>query len=432
MGCRLTRRRSGVMKGLTHAFVAWIILSLVIACGDSGGDGTAEPTNTPPLINTPIPEVTPRPAATPSPAPITDALQIRPGVFTTNEVGALPLPASGYDLYAVGETHGDRQVKLIFLAYLELLHEELGLRDVIVEEDQVYEREANAYVLGMSHTLRVDLCLRADVLKSVRAFNEQLAEEDKIRVHLVDVDSPLPAIYAHLNAARDQIGEAAHHIQIPPLNEFEGWSQNDALRLVEQLEGVAGDRGAVINALGTVRYSLHYYFAGNRIGIGPPVGSPRYAPIREDAITRNIQHLLGTLNGAPMLALFGSSHTQKFQGVHTSIPELQDFKPWAQRLTESGVNIYSVAVWGLSGQTSWRGTTRDPDWGAGQIQFSDGTTLDAVLNAAPNDRIVYADLRLEANASARFGGSFEDIPAGEIYDGFVVFRAFTPMENACP
>jgi len=419
------------MRGLTHTFVAWIILSLFIACGDSGGAGTAGPTNTPPLINTPIPEVTPRPAATPSPAPIIDALQIRPGVFTTNEVAALPLPASGYDLYAVGETHGDREVKRVFLVYLELLHEKLGLRDVLLEEDQVYEQEANAYVLGMSHTLRVDLCLRADVLKSVRAFNEQLAEEEKVRVHLVDVDSPLPAIYAHLNAVRDQIGEAAHHIQIPPLNEFEGWGQEDALKLVDQLEAVAGDRSGVINALGTVRSSLHYYFAGNRIGIGPPVGSPRYAPIREEAITRNIQHLSGTLNGAPVLALFGSAHTQKVQAVHTSIRELQDFKPWAQRLTESGANIYSVAVWGLSGQASWRGTTSDPDWGAGRIQFSDGTTLDAVLNAAPDDGIVYADLRLEANASVRLGGSFKDIPAGEIYDGFIVFRAFTPMENAC-
>ncbi|NIS13738.1 MAG: hypothetical protein GWN58_07170, partial [Anaerolineae bacterium] len=73
----------------------------------------------------------------------------------------------------------------LLLAYLAELHTTLGLRDVILEEDQVYEQDANDYVLGITDTLRVDLCLRTNVLTGMRSLNSQLAGDVQIRVHLV-------------------------------------------------------------------------------------------------------------------------------------------------------------------------------------------------------------------------------------------------------
>jgi hypothetical protein len=47
--------------------------------------------------------------------------------------------------------------------------------------------------------------------------------------------------------------------------------------------------------------------------------------------------------------------------------------------------------------------------------------------------MLHVDLRTDANAATRLGGSFvEGIPAGEIYDGVILFREFTPMEDGCP
>jgi hypothetical protein len=50
------------------------------------------------------------------------------------------------------------------------------------------------------------------------------------------------------------------------------------------------------------------------------------------------------------------------------------------------------------------------------------------LKRKTNYDIVYVDLRLDANASLRLGADFEDIPAGEVYDGLVLFREVTPLE----
>jgi hypothetical protein len=139
------------------------------------------------------------------------------------------------------------------------------------------------------------------------------------------------------------------------------------------------------------------------------------------------------LDGAPALVFIGGSHAQKLQGVRTAIPELQDFRTCVQRLKASGVNVHSVQVWGLEGEAYWRGSISRVDWGADKIQLADATTFGALLDAAPAHDILYVDLRMGANASTKLGGSFiEGIPAGDIYDGVILFREFTPMEDRCP
>ncbi|NIV29150.1 MAG: hypothetical protein GWN58_06460, partial [Anaerolineae bacterium] len=201
------------------------------------------------------------------------------------------------------------------------------------------------------------------------------------------------------------------------------------LELVEQLEDAAQGHDSILAELGTVRLSLDYFYAGNRIGIGPAEGTVWSAPIREDAITHNIEHLLGELDGAPALAFFGGAHAMKSEGIESPVPGLQS---WAQLLTESGVQIYSLRAWSLSGRSYWRGTESDVTGDVSQIQFAGGSTLATVLEAAPDAAIVYVDLRSEAHASTRLGDPFLDVPARTVYDGLVVFREAQPMEHTCP
>ena len=388
---------------------------------------TNVPVPTPPAAST----STPTPLFTPTPLPAPSLTLARPGVYTANRVDILPLPTIGYDLYIVGEAHGEHEVRLFFLDYLKRLHDAGGLRDIVLEEGQGYEPDANAYVQGINQTLRSDLCLRADVLKGVRTLNEQLPDDQKIRVHLVDVDSPFEPIYAHLRALQEQSNTAVKSIEIPAWDKFQKLGQSDTYKLVDQLIQAASDQPAIVNGLETVRLSLYYYFAGNRIGATAPIeGSSSNAQPREEAITRNMQYLLKELKGAPLLALYGAAHTQRQNAMGGPVP---DMKAWGQVLAESGVKLHSLSTWGLAGEAFWRGSSMKIDESTADIQFGDGVSLAAVLDKAPNDGIVYIDLRPTANGSVRLGLPYSaEVPASKIYDGLVLFRNVTPMENVCP
>lgn len=119
----------------------------------------------------------------------------------------------------------------------------------------------------------------------------------------------------------------------------------------------------------------------------------------------------------------------KSEGIESPVPGLQS---WAHRLADSGVEIYSLRGWSLSGRSYWRGTESDVTGDASQIRFADGSSLATVLEAAPGAAIVYIDLRSSAHASTRLGDPFLDVPARTVYDGLVVFREARPMEHTCP
>jgi hypothetical protein len=112
------------------------------------------------------------------------------GVIASNDPNSLPLPTSGYQVYLVGENRGNQQTKAVLMGYLGRLYNESSLRDVFLEEDQAYEEEAQSFVQGKQDNIPEGLCLRADILKRLREFNRGLPWDKKIRVHLVDIDSP--------------------------------------------------------------------------------------------------------------------------------------------------------------------------------------------------------------------------------------------------
>ena len=160
LGLRRITTGPEVRRRRTVKYIVCIVMAFAILCA-AAGCGSTE------VAGTPQPTSTPTPTSTPA------LLQLQPGVYATNDVGALPLASSGYQIYIVGEPHGQQEVAELFLSYLASLHTNLGLRDVIMEEDQVYEQDANDFVLGVTDTLRVDLCLRTNILTAIRALNRQ-------------------------------------------------------------------------------------------------------------------------------------------------------------------------------------------------------------------------------------------------------------------
>ena len=360
------------------------------------------------------------------------ATEVRPGVYMSNDPIDFPFPTSGYTVYIVGESHGNRETKLVFQAYLKKLYEKAGLRDVILEEDQAHEIEANAYIHGLSDELPSALCLRADILQQIREFNLNLPDEEKVTVHLVDVDSPLPIIYKHLAELYRQLGDKGESISFPDLSEFRGWNGKKMRKLIDEVRSVSTGQPDIINGLDTVSLSLEWYFLGNRLEIGWPRGTrAKFAPIREDVITNNIEYILKQLNGKPVLAFFGAAHGMKVMADPTF--PVEGFKSWAERLVDENVEVYSLAMFGASGKSFWheRSLPSDEEF-LREFKLTDGISLISLFDTYTIPDIVYTDLQAEENSTIRLSPDLLDVPASQLFDGVVIFRKFNPMENVCP
>lgn len=348
-----------------------------------------------------------------------------PGVYLTNEVTALPLATSGYDIYVIGENpHATKEIHLLFIEYLKILHETRGLRDVIMEVNQHAEEEANAYILGETEEFQKDLWNRPDrfdVLERIRVINQGLPDRKKIRVHLVDLDIGITPqgydkhthTFTHLTELKEEIG--ADNIDIPPLEEYVQWDEDALLELVENLEEKTEDE-AILNELKTVRASIK-------------IRDWRFSfDIREETIARNIQYVLRELDSAPVLALYGAYHVCKIKGKF-SVGD-----PWVHRLIDSGKSVYSVMATGMSGQywiDYWHFEIDDEEFWYDEILLDENTTIEAIFDKWSFYEILYVDLRINSDlripwqASGHFDASFET-KISEVYDGIILFRKVSP------
>ena len=351
-----------------------------------------------------------------------EVIEVRSGIYATNDVSNLPLPTSGYDIYVIGEEHGMQEIKILFLEYLKILHEATGLRDIILEWPRCYERAVNEYILGISEEVPYEYF----IFDEIRALNESLPDDEKICIHMPDLDFYIQRIHEHLHDLEERIRTGS--VEIPPLDELDEWEEEAMLALVDHFVEVAND-DSIINELETVSASIRFYFANLRI-------EDRLASqIREETIAKNVQYLLEEIDGAPVLALYGDWHAQKHNAM-VRYGAIDTCKPWVQLLTESGVSIYSVYTTGIEGnkRSSLSGNVvsvyKDPD----RIQFVDDTTMGDILDVHCDYNIVYVDLRLEDNANTTLGDGtlspdFKDIPAGKIFDGLVMFREVSPTKT---
>jgi hypothetical protein len=201
-----------------------VVLLLVIIIGACAGNTSATPE---------IPKMTPTPAEAQK--------EIRPGIYMSNDPADFPFPVSGYEVYIIGEAHGNRETKQLFQTYLKALYKEAGLRDVILEEHHAYESDANAFVQRRMEDLPVELCRRTDILGIIRELNAGLPENDRVIVHLVDLDSPLSVIYKHLAELHAQLGSTSETIVLPAFSDFENWSPRQVTDLLAALGNAAAN-----------------------------------------------------------------------------------------------------------------------------------------------------------------------------------------------
>jgi hypothetical protein len=346
------------------------------------------------------------------------AQELRPGVWAGGDLGTLPLPASGYQVYLMGELHGVRETEALLSRYLELLHAKTGLRDVAFEEDAVYQRGAEDYVEGRSSVVPEPLCLRAVFLEAIRRFNEGRRRDDLVRVHLVDIDTPATAIRQHLLAIKEQLPGAVT-VRIPDVKGI----KKRGLKAVDDLRKLT-DSPRLLAELRTVRYSVLAHQQGLEVGTRGFKGSP-YLDDREDAISSNIRDLLREPDCRGVLALYGSDHVSKARRKDGGPKRDRSFSPLALRLKESGVSVLSVVVFPLSGRMSWRGYAGELPYTARDGSLADRDTLDRVLAAAPGATVLYVDPKRQ-----KIRLPSQDITA-YVVDAFLLPASATAMEDRC-
>lgn len=330
--------------------------------------------------------------------------ELRPGVWAGDAVGAMP--ASGYEVYLLGELHGIRENVPILRAYLEVLYRS-GVRDVAVEEDAGLESAAQEYVTGRSGRIPPDLCLRANVLDAVREFNRGRSPAAMVRIRLVDLDSPADAIQLHLERVRDRI-DPKH---ATPLKDSEA--------AVAALRKLTTD-AALLRELRTIEHSIHALKQGFEVGLGEPKGSP-YLDDREQAIASNLLDIAREPGSHGVLALYGMDHVSKAMRRPNGEAALA---PMALRLEKAGVRVYSALLFPLGGNWSWRGRKEEMMWGPSDGALSTGETFEHLSAAAPG-QLLYVDRSRE---KLRLPGSDQNLLA---VDGYVLIPKGTPLENRC-
>jgi hypothetical protein len=341
--------------------------------------------------------------------------EVRPGVWVERGYAELPLPVAGYGAYLVGEVHGLERNAGFQLHYLERLRAAAGVRDVVIEEDSVYQRDAQAFVAGSRDALPPELCLRADVLQGIRVLNRRLAPADRIRVHLADIDSPATAIHQHLRMLKEQLG--ANEVVLPPPGEVVA----KGAAVVEQLQRLAVPPAAQAE-LRTIRLSLEALAQGFEVGILESRGSP-YLDSREQAITMNIADLAAS--GRPLLVLYGADHVARSPRRDGGPNRDQPFQPMALRLKELGISAYSLVTFPLGGARQWRGNRMTLPWSAADGHLSTGETFEALLKQGPTNASVFIDRKREASRLPSLDISRMDV------DAYVLFDTTPAMQNRC-
>ncbi len=314
--------------------------------------------------------------------------QIRPGVWAGNHVESLPIPTTGYQVYIIGEQHGLKENADFQLAYMAMLVKRTHLRDIAIEEKSVYEKDAQSYIDGGAKPLPAVLCLRASLLRRIRQLNSQLHPSQRLRIHLIDVDSPSSAIYKHLVLLSNRIPHADTRI-VPQPAEI----KEHGLESVRELEKTASD-SQTRSELRTVAFAIRALQDGFEVGTGPAKGSP-YLDEREEAMTENVAEQVRKDAKGGMLVICGFDHVSRSKRADGGPNRDEPFWPMAARLERSGLQVFTLVTFPLGGETFWRGRASQLLWGPKDGHLSSGERLDTVVSSAPSTAFFYIDASKE-------------------------------------
>ncbi len=344
--------------------------------------------------------------------------EIRAGVSAGRAFDSLPLPASGFQIYMLGELHGIAENEEAGIAYLKRLFAKSGVRDVAIEEDAFYEPDAQAFVDGRSDKLPEDLCLRAGILRRIRDLNREQPNAH-IRVHLTDVDSPANVIREHLLVLRKRLTPAAS-VAIPDAADL----KERGLDAVAALWRFSMD-SRTRSELRTVEHSIRAFQDGLEASTGRGKGSP-YLEDREQAIFSNMEDLVRSEKIPGLLVLYGDDHVSRSMRNDGGPKRNQPFAPVALRLAKAGIKVVSIVTFPLAGRFSWRGQSSDILWSADDGHLASGETFTKILAASQGASFLYIE-------KARQPGVM--IPSQDLssyaVDAYLLFRTATSMPNRC-
>ena len=343
------------------------------------------------------------------------AKELRPGVWPAQTFADLPLPTAGYQAYLVGELHGLAENADFQIHYLQRLNALTGLRDVAIEEDSVYEREAQRFIDGVTVELPGALCLRAGILHGIRTLNKRLGVNERIRIHLVDVDSPATAIHRHLEILKEELRAATVRVPAPEKVGRRGLKTIARLRQFPNSDQFRAE-------FRTVELSIRALRQGFAVDVGEPKGSP-YLESREEAIASNIIELTRSI--AALLVLYGSDHVSRSARKDGGPKRNQLFKPMALRLRESGIRAHSLITFPLEAEVWWRGRGTVMPWKASDAKLSSGESFEHLLSSSPGTDYLFVDRTREASRLPS-----EDISKMDV-DAFVLFKSAKAMNNSC-
>jgi hypothetical protein len=329
--------------------------------------------------------------------------QVRPAVWAGNQVESLPLPTAGYQVYFIGEQHGLKENADFQLAYMAMLVNRANLRDVAIEEKSVYERDAQSYIDGGAKPLPAVLCLRASLLRRIRQLNSQLDPSRRVRIHLIDVDSPSSAICEHLVLLSKRIPHA-DTIIVPPPGEVKEHGQ-ESVRALEKMTSDSQTR----SELRSVAFAIRALQDGFEVGTGPAKGSP-YLDEREEAMTENVEEQIRKGAKGGMLVICGFDHVSRRKRADGGPNRDEPFWPMAARLERSGLRVFTLVTFPLGGETFWRGRASQLLWGPNDGHLSSGERLDTVISSAPSMKLFYIDalrehVRLPSEDASNYGSN---------------------------
>ena len=174
--------------------------------------------------------------------------------------------------------------------------------------------------------------------------------------------------------------------------------------------------------LRTAELSIRAYQHSFEVGIGQGEGSP-YLEDREQAVASNIEDLLHTSGIDAVLVLYGWDHVSRSMRNDGGPNRDQPFAPAALRIEQVGVKTFSVVMFPLAGQSSWRGNHWDFPWHAADVHLSSGEALDKVVASAAQAHFIYANrerVRLPINEVANYA-----------VDSYLLFPSGTPLFDHC-
>jgi hypothetical protein len=323
----------------------------------------------------------------------------------------------------VGETHFLREHRELMVELLRELHAR-GFRQFLFEWTQVADWLLADYVQegGLEPDWAPPLSIGGDMLAAIRDFNRTLPEDERIRVHGVDVTLP---DYGGGESFLWSLGRLAQHLPDPgPLSSFLQGDYDTPESQTALLEALQAELSAGRSDL-AASWGQHWYDTVVEMVevelTSVPIRAIRESNydksvrLREDAIKQLVDSRLQDLPHGTLIN-FGSTHAQKERLRGTEVEWLGDYLVHKSQAADGSVIVLEVSAAHIIPVPG----SGNPD---SDLAASPENELFRVMNQTWPNQIVFLPLDDPLFSSGRIPMNFGDIHVGapkRHYDVFVL------------